>query len=165
MKILLTGGAGYIGSHASIALLDNGHEVTIIDNLSTGNKNLIPNNAKFVECNINDSYTIANLLKKERQKAQSHGLEIHTVHGNELSESLCLKFFRMYENTCLRKWGQPYLNLAFFQELAARLGDRRTGCGTAIPEFEGRGYHGRRHGEVHSPDAGSIGTHPTRKPP
>ena len=63
-------------------------------------------------------------IKKERQKAQSHGLEIHTVHGNELSESLCLKFFRMYENTCLRKWGQPYLNLAFFQELAARLGDR-----------------------------------------
>ena len=54
MKILLTGGAGYIGSHASLALLDSGHEVTIIDNLSTGNKNLIPINASFIECNIND---------------------------------------------------------------------------------------------------------------
>ena len=63
-------------------------------------------------------------IKKERRKAQSHGLEIHTFHGNELTDSLCLQFFRMYEKTCLRKWGQPYLNLAFFQEIAARLGDR-----------------------------------------
>ena len=42
MKILLTGGAGYIGSHAAIALLEGGHKVTVIDNLSTGNKKLIP---------------------------------------------------------------------------------------------------------------------------
>ena len=42
MKILLTGGAGYIGSHVSLELLDNNHEVTIIDNLTTGSKNLIP---------------------------------------------------------------------------------------------------------------------------
>ena len=38
MKILLTGGAGYIGSHAAIALLEGSHKVTVIDNLSTGNK-------------------------------------------------------------------------------------------------------------------------------
>ena len=49
MKILLTGGAGYIGSHASLALLDAGHQVTIIDDLSTGNKKLIPSNTNFVE--------------------------------------------------------------------------------------------------------------------
>ena len=48
MKILLTGGAGYIGSHASLALLDAGHQVTIIDDLSTGNKKLIPSNTSFV---------------------------------------------------------------------------------------------------------------------
>ena len=36
MKILLSGGAGYIGSHTTLALLDKGHEVTVIDNLSTG---------------------------------------------------------------------------------------------------------------------------------
>ena len=49
MKILLTGGAGYIGSHASLALLDAGHQVIIIDDLSTGNKKLIPYNTNFVE--------------------------------------------------------------------------------------------------------------------
>ena len=42
MKILLTGGAGYIGSHVALNLLDSGYEVTIIDDLSTGKKNLIP---------------------------------------------------------------------------------------------------------------------------
>ena len=38
MKILLTGGAGYIGSVTANLFLDKGHEVFIIDNLSTGNK-------------------------------------------------------------------------------------------------------------------------------
>ena len=36
MNILLTGGAGYIGSHAALALIDAGHQVHIIDDLSTG---------------------------------------------------------------------------------------------------------------------------------
>jgi UDP-glucose 4-epimerase len=65
MKILLTGGAGYIGSHVALALLDNGHKVTIIDNLSTGNKNLLPSNAEFIECDIQDEIIITNLLKNK----------------------------------------------------------------------------------------------------
>lgn len=72
MKILLTGGAGYIGSHTSLCLLDNGHQVTIIDNLSTGNKRLIPFNANFVECNIEDKKIIANLLQKEKFDVLMH---------------------------------------------------------------------------------------------
>ena len=54
MKILLTGGAGYIGSHVSLELLDNNHEVTIIDNLTTGSKNLIPSKANFLKADIDD---------------------------------------------------------------------------------------------------------------
>jgi len=72
MKILLTGGAGYIGSHASLALLDAGHQVTIIDDLSTGNKKLIPSNAIFVECNINDASTVGALIEKEKFDALMH---------------------------------------------------------------------------------------------
>jgi len=72
MKILLTGGAGYIGSHASLALLDAGHQVTIIDNLSTGNKKLIPSNTSFVECNINDTATVSALIQKEKFDALMH---------------------------------------------------------------------------------------------
>ena len=48
MKILLTGGAGYIGSHVVLALQDQGHSVTIIDDLSTGHEELIPKNINFI---------------------------------------------------------------------------------------------------------------------
>ena len=41
MKVLITGGAGYIGSNTSLIFLDRGHDVTIIDNLVTGYKKLI----------------------------------------------------------------------------------------------------------------------------
>ena len=66
MNILLTGGAGYIGSHAALSLLDNGHKVHIIDNLSTGNEMLIPKNAKFTNCNINNEKVISNLLHSNK---------------------------------------------------------------------------------------------------
>jgi len=72
MKILLTGGAGYIGSHVSLALLDAGHQVTVIDDLSTGNKKLIPSYASFVKCNINDTTTVAELIQKETFDALMH---------------------------------------------------------------------------------------------
>ena len=72
MKILLTGGAGYIGSHTSLALLDAGHQVTIIDDLSTGNKKLIPSNTSFVECNINDTATVCALIQKEKFDVLMH---------------------------------------------------------------------------------------------
>ena len=72
MNILLSGGAGYIGSHTALSLLDQGHKVTIIDNLSTGNKNLIPKNANFIKCDIKDSLIITNLLKKEKFDALMH---------------------------------------------------------------------------------------------
>ena len=63
MNILLTGGAGYIGSHAALSLLDDGHKVHIIDNLSTGSEVLIPRNAKFTNCNINNEEVISNLIQ------------------------------------------------------------------------------------------------------
>ena len=66
MNVLLTGGAGYIGSHAALSLLDKGHNVHIIDNLSTGNKILIPKNAKFTNCNVNDESKISNLINSDK---------------------------------------------------------------------------------------------------
>tara|TARA_B100000242_G_C43039312_1_gene484738 strand:- start:290 stop:1273 length:984 start_codon:yes stop_codon:yes gene_type:complete len=62
MKVLLTGGAGYIGSHVANNLVDAGHKVHIIDNLITGNKVLIPKGADFTNCNIDDSKKIESLL-------------------------------------------------------------------------------------------------------
>ena len=66
MNILLTGGAGYIGSNVLLLLKDKGHKVTVIDNLSTGNKNLIPNRVRHINCDIEDSEKIAKIIKSEK---------------------------------------------------------------------------------------------------
>ena len=52
MKILVTGGAGFIASHVVDAYIDGGHEVIVIDNLSTGRKENLHGKAKFYECDI-----------------------------------------------------------------------------------------------------------------
>ena len=66
MKILVTGGAGYIGSHVCNLLLDSGYEVTVIDSLVTGNKNLVPKNARLVVSDIADEKKIEDLVIKEK---------------------------------------------------------------------------------------------------
>uniref|UniRef100_A9AAL6 NAD-dependent epimerase/dehydratase n=1 Tax=Methanococcus maripaludis (strain C6 / ATCC BAA-1332) TaxID=444158 RepID=A9AAL6_METM6 len=54
MKILVTGGAGFIGSHIVDLLVENGHDVSILDNLSTGNKKNLKVLAKFINGDILD---------------------------------------------------------------------------------------------------------------
>lgn len=54
MKLLVTGGAGYVGSVCARVLIEHGHDVTIIDNLSTGNADALPEGAAFVEGNVRD---------------------------------------------------------------------------------------------------------------
>ena len=72
MNILVTGGAGYIGSHVSLNLLDAGYNVTILDDLSNGHEQLIPKNADFIKCNINDVEIINSLLQNNKFIAIMH---------------------------------------------------------------------------------------------
>ncbi len=58
MKLLVTGGAGYVGSVVSAQLLQAGHDVTVLDNLSTGHRDAVPDGASFVECDLADSATV-----------------------------------------------------------------------------------------------------------
>jgi UDP-glucose 4-epimerase len=53
-RILVTGGAGFIGSHVADAYLERGHEVWVVDNLSSGRKENVPDDATFVEMDIRD---------------------------------------------------------------------------------------------------------------
>jgi len=62
MNVLVTGGAGYIGAVVADHLLAAGHEVTVLDNLSHGYRELIPAQAKFVEGDIHDRALLRELL-------------------------------------------------------------------------------------------------------
>ena len=65
-NILITGGAGYIGSHIAEILVKNNQKVFIIDNLSTGYRKLINKKAKFFKININKKNKISSIIKKNK---------------------------------------------------------------------------------------------------
>ena len=61
-NILITGGAGYIGSHMVKICLDCGYDVTVLDNLSTGFKKSVDGRATFIEGNISDAILVKKLI-------------------------------------------------------------------------------------------------------
>ena len=64
-NILVTGGAGYIGSHVCHLLVDNGYNVTCIDSLITGNKKLIPKEVELNIFDIDEKQKVSNLIKSK----------------------------------------------------------------------------------------------------
>lgn len=64
MNLLVTGGAGYVGSVCATVLIEAGHDVTVIDNLSTGNRWAVPEKAHFVEGDVDA--TIADVLASQK---------------------------------------------------------------------------------------------------
>ena len=64
MKILVVGGAGYIGSHVTFELCDNGYNVIVLDNLSTGFIDNIDKRAQFIEDTYTNNHTINKILKE-----------------------------------------------------------------------------------------------------
>jgi len=71
MKIAITGGAGFIASHIADAYLALGHEVFVIDNLSTGKRENIPSQATFIEMDVNDS-ALRDLFIAEKFEIVNH---------------------------------------------------------------------------------------------
>jgi UDP-glucose 4-epimerase len=72
MNILVTGGAGYIGSATAEALIKAGHSVTVYDSLVTGHRLAIPEDAKFIEADLSDSHTLVKALTDEKFDAVMH---------------------------------------------------------------------------------------------
>src|SRR5690606_33730686 len=70
--VLVTGGAGYIGSHAVLALLDAGWPVVVIDNLVTGFEWAVPKAATFAKGDIADQALVAQLIDEHGVKAIIH---------------------------------------------------------------------------------------------
>lgn len=70
--ILVTGGAGYVGSVCSRQLLDSGHQVVIVDDLSTGHPEAIPSGAEFHQIDYGDRAAVAGVLRQHRSDAVFH---------------------------------------------------------------------------------------------
>ena len=92
MKLLVLGGAGYIGSHTATELLDSGHEVVIADNLVTGYREAVPEKATFYQGDLRDKDFLVDLLKKEKVDAVIHFAAFSLV-GESVTNPL-----KYYEN-------------------------------------------------------------------
>jgi len=72
MSVLVTGGAGYIGSHMVLALLDRGEDVVVVDNLSTGHKWMVPEGAELVIGEAGDEALVGDLITRHKVDAITH---------------------------------------------------------------------------------------------
>lgn len=72
MNILVTGGAGYIGSITATALLDRGHGVVVVDDLSTGHRAAVPSAASFVQADIADTAAVLRVIEEHSVDAVMH---------------------------------------------------------------------------------------------
>ncbi len=81
MRVFVTGGAGFIGSHVSRVLLGQGHQVTVLDNLSRGRRELVPESATFVEADLADEAATEQALR-------GHDAVIHLANFLEVSVSV-----------------------------------------------------------------------------
>src|SRR3954468_9916344 len=94
MAVLVTGGAGYIGSHMTYALLERGEDVVVIDNLSTGIRDLVSPKAAFVQGDVADKALVKDVLKR-------HGVDavIHFAGSVVVPESVERPLFYYQNNT------------------------------------------------------------------
>jgi UDP-glucose 4-epimerase len=72
VHVLVTGGAGFIGSTTAAALLEAGHEVTVLDDLSTGHREHVPDGARFRQGDVTDAATVAQVLAERPVEACLH---------------------------------------------------------------------------------------------
>lgn len=72
MRILVIGGAGYIGSHAVKKLVAAGNEVTVLDALYTGHRKAVDLKAKFYQGDLNNTFLVAQILRQEKIEAVMH---------------------------------------------------------------------------------------------
>jgi UDP-glucose 4-epimerase len=95
MGVLVTGGAGFIGSHMVLELLDAGEDVVVLDNLSTGFRWAVPDQAEFVEGDVGDHALVRRLLS-------GHGIDaiIHFAGSVVVPESVADPLGYYLNNTC-----------------------------------------------------------------
>ncbi len=91
MKLLVTGGAGYIGSVVTALLLDGGHQVTVLDDLSTGHPDAVPDGARFVQGGIDGAGDVLD---------QSYDGVVHFAAKSLVGESVAKPHLYWRNNVC-----------------------------------------------------------------
>lgn len=97
MKVCVIGGAGYIGSHAVYELIRDGHEVVVIDNLSTGNKDFVHKNANFYLGDITN-YDDLNKIFKQENLTRKIDVVMHFAAKLIVPESMIIPLEYYYNN-------------------------------------------------------------------
>ena len=98
MSVLITGGAGYIGSHMVYSCLENGRDVVVVDNLSTGIRGLVPGDAHFFEGDASDQTLLRRII-------QQHSVDsvIHFAGSLVVPESVERPLAYYDNNTCVSR--------------------------------------------------------------
>ena len=122
-NILITGGAGYIGSHVSFLLIEKGYNITIIDSLITGNKQLIPKEANLEICDIADMKKVTQVLKSKKFEEVLHFSGLIRVEESVKYPEKYIEFnynkAKIFLDTCFKN----DLNKVIFSSTAAVYGN------------------------------------------
>jgi UDP-glucose 4-epimerase len=100
MKIMVTGAAGYIGSHAVRALLATGHDVVALDNLSRGHREALPSTVPLEVLDIRESSKVLDVLRRERIECVMHFAALAYV-GESVEKPLAYYDNNTYGTLCL----------------------------------------------------------------
>ncbi|EAV39669.1 UDP-glucose 4-epimerase [Oenococcus oeni ATCC BAA-1163] len=94
MNVLVTGGAGYIGSHTVDRLLAHGDRVSVVDNLWTGHRQAVPDQAKFYEADVRDKTALKKIFDENDFDAV-----VHFAALTQVGESMKKPLFYFDNNT------------------------------------------------------------------
>lgn len=116
MRILVTGGAGYVGGTVAGLLASQGHKPMVLDNLNHGRRELVPADVDFVEADLADTTTIETVFKSAKQQGEPFDAVLHFAALIEAGESMVRPEIYFRNNTAS--------TLALFEAILAE-GPRR----------------------------------------
>ena len=123
MRLLVLGGAGYIGSHTALELIKKGHEVIVVDNLVTGYEKAIPDKAVFYQGDIRNFDFLDNLFTKEKIDAVIH-FAAYSLVGESVTNPLKYYDNNLYGNkVLLEAMIKNNVNKIVFSSTAATYGE------------------------------------------